>query len=37
MNVLASVLLVTGICLILRSLLDIVPKWKQRREEKRKE
>jgi len=36
MNIVASVMLVVGICLILKSLLDIIPKIKKWREDKKK-
>ena len=34
MNILASIMLITGICLILKNMLDLVPKIKKWREEK---
>ena len=37
MNILASVLFVTGICLILKSFLDIIPTIKKWREDKKKQ
>jgi len=34
MNIIASLLLATGICLILRSLLKIIPYLKQKRQDR---
>lgn len=37
MNIVAPILFATGFCLILRSLIEIVPKIKQRRKDKKEQ